>query len=74
MLVELEVGPTLAAALADIVDTGIHNIGVERIVDAAAVFDSVTVDVAKTPDDKHMLLRALKLREWLDRGALEALW
>ena len=37
MLVELEVGPTPAAALADIVDTGIHNIGVEGIVDAKAV-------------------------------------
>ena len=74
MLVELEVGPTPAAALAEIVDTGIHNIGVEGIVDAKAVFDSVTADVVKTPDDRHMLLHALKLREWLDRGALKALW
>ena len=66
MLVEIEVGPTPAAELAKIVDTGLHNIGVEGIVDAKADFDSVTADVVKTPDDKHMLLHAFKLREWCD--------
>ena len=75
MLVELEVGPTAPAKLAEIIDSGLHNmISVEGIVDAKAVFDSVTADVVKTPDDKHMLLHALKLREWLDRGALRAVW
>ena len=71
---ELEAGPTPAAALAEIVDTGIHDIGVEGIVDAKAVVDSVTADVVKTPDDEHMLLHALKLRECLDRDALRTLW
>ena len=74
MLVELEIGPTPPAQLAEIIDTGLHLISVEGVVDARAVYDAVTADVVKTPDDKHMLLHALKLREWLDRGALRALW
>ena len=74
MLVELEVGPKPPGQLAEIVDTGLHMISVEGIVDARAVYDAVTADVVKTPDDKHMLLHALKLREWLDRGAVRALW
>ena len=74
MLVELEVRPTSPSQLADIIDTGQHMISVEAVVDARAVYDAVTADVVKTPDDKHMLLHALKLREWLDRGAVRALW
>ena len=58
MLVELEVGPKPPAQLAEIVDTGLHMISVEGVVDAGAVYDAVTADVVKTPDDKHMLLHA----------------
>ena len=75
MLLELELGPTPASKLAEIIDGGAHSlISVESVVDARAVFDSITADVVKTPDDKHMLLHALKMREWLDRGALRAVW
>ena len=73
MLVELEIGPTPPAQLAEIIDTGLHMISVEGVVDARAVYDAVTADVVKTPDDKHMFHHALKLREWLDRGAVRAL-
>ena len=74
MLVELEVGPTSPSQLAEIIDTGQHMISVEGVVDARAAYDAVTADVVRTPDDKRMLLHALKLREWLDRGAARALW
>ena len=75
MLVELEIGPMNPGKLAECMDTGGQNyIPVEGVVDARAVFDSITADVVKTPDDKHMLLHALKIREWLDRGALRAVW
>ena len=74
MLIELEVGPTAPSKLAEFFDTGQHYIPVEGVVDARAVYDSVTADVVKTPDDKHMLLHVLKLREWLDRGAVRAVW
>ena len=74
MLIDLDVGPLGPAKLAEIVDSGQHLIPVEGVVDARAVYDSVTADVVKTPDDRHMLLLALKLREWPDRGALRAAW
>ena len=74
LLVELEIGPQAPSKLAEIMDTGQHYIPIEGVVDARAVYDSITADVVKTPDDKHMLLHALKLREWLDRGAIRACW
>ena len=74
MLIELDVGHQCPRKLAEVIDMGQHDIPVEGVVDARAVYDSVTADVVKTPDDRHMLLHALKLREWLDRGALRAAW
>ena len=74
MLVELHLGPTPPAQLAEIIESGRCDISVEGVVDAKAVFDAVTADAVKTPDDRHMLLHALKFREWLDRGAIRALW
>ena len=75
MLLELEIGPTNPGKLSEYIDCGGQDhIPVEGIVDARAVFDSITAEVVKTPDDKHMLLHALKIREWLDRGALRAVW
>ena len=66
MLVELEVGPTPPAQLAEIVDSGLFDIAVEGVVDAKAVFDSVTADVAdelraRLHDDLVALQRAVRL-------------
>ena len=73
MLVELEIGPTSPSRLAEIVDTGQHMISVEGVVDAKAVYDAVTADVVKTPDDKHLLFHARAMREFLEAGHVDRL-
>ena len=40
-------------------------------VDAHSVFASVTADTVRTPNDKHLLVHALALREFLDDGTLK---
>ena len=51
MLIELDDWPQGPAKLAEIIDTGQQVIPVEGVVDARAVYDSITADVVKTPDD-----------------------
>ena len=41
--------------------------------DAKAVFDSATADNIKTPDDKHLLLHARAMREFMEFGRVERL-
>ena len=47
---------------------------VESVVDAESVFDSVTADPVKNPDDKHMLPHALKFREWANVDMVRVIW
>ena len=41
--------------------------------DAKAVFDSITADQIKPPDDKNLLLHARAMREFLDSGFVDRL-
>jgi len=43
-------------------------------VDAKSVFDSVTAETVRTPADRHLLLHALAVREFLDDGRLRRLY
>ena len=42
--------------------------------DARAVYDSVTAVQLKTPDDKHLLLHARAMREFLESGPVDRLY
>ena len=43
-------------------------------VDAKSVFDSVAAETVRTPADRHLLLHALAVREFLDDGRLRRLY
>ena len=43
-------------------------------VDAKAVYDSVTARHLKTPDDKHLILHARAMREFLESGHVDRLY
>ena len=43
-------------------------------VDAKAVYDSITTRHLKTPDDKHLILHARAMREFLDNGHVDRLY
>ena len=42
--------------------------------DAKAVYDSVTATTLKTPDDKHLLLHARAMREFMEMGPVDRLY
>lgn len=42
-------------------------------IDAKAVFDSITADHINTPDDKHLVLHARAMREFLEAGRVDRL-
>ena len=46
----------------------------EAVIDAKAVFDSITAKVVAPPADKHLFLCVLKLREFLDRQLIDKIW
>ena len=43
-------------------------------VDAKAVYDSITARHLKTPDDKHLILHARAMREFLESGHVDRLY
>ena len=43
-------------------------------VDARGVFDALTADVMKTPNDKALLLHAKAMRELLEEGCVDRLF
>ena len=43
-------------------------------VDARSVFDSLTADVVRTPNDKQLLLHAKAMRELLEDGQIDRLF
>lgn len=71
---EIMQGPMTAAELSDAQLHGRHPMAVWACIDAKAVFDSIVGEPVKTPADAHLLVHALKVREWLDDGNLGKLW
>ena len=49
-------------------NSGAYPVECELLIDARAVFDSLTAKTVKTPADKNLLLHVLALREHLDSG------
>ena len=43
-------------------------------IDAKAVFDSITADYIETADDKHLVLHARAMREFLEAGRVDRLY
>ena len=43
-------------------------------IDARAVFDNIIADLVKTPYDKHLLVHALAVREFLRMRAVQSLY
>ena len=72
-LTEVLSGVRSATQLADIMEEGKNVIELDCLIDARSVLDSVSAEEVKTPNDKIMLLHALKLREHLDRKQLSRL-
>ena len=46
----------------------------EAGIDARPVFDAITASHLKTPDDKHLLLHARAMREFLEMGPVDRLY
>ena len=67
-------GEMSAAKLADMQTAGQMRPPLELCIDAKSVSDSVTAERAATPNDKHLLVHCLKLREFLASGVVSALW
>ena len=72
-LTEIVSGNMTAGELAKRFDTGNLSVSVKGIIDAKAVLDSVTADEVKTPSDKHLLVHAKAVREFMKRLALKSL-
>ena len=72
-LTEVLTGVQTASRLADIMENGKNVIPLDCLIDARSVLDSVSAEEVKTPNDKIMLVHALKLREHLERGQLNRL-
>ena len=50
------------------------GIPLDAVVDARSVFDSLTADVVRTPNDKQLLLHAKAMRELLEDGQIDRLF
>ena len=74
LLTEVTFGAMSAERLCDAADAGRFAFPVEPVVDARSVFDALASSPVKPPEEKSMLLRLLKFREWLDLGVVRALW
>ena len=72
-LTELMWGPQPALALVELFRTGSLAVSVEGCLDARSVYDSVTAEAVRTPADRHLLVHALAVREYLENGALTTL-
>ena len=70
---EILEGISSAAVLAERQDSGKMSLRLDCVIDARAVLDSVTADEIRTPNDKIMLIHALRLRELLDSKQLDQL-
>ena len=62
-----------ALSMSQLLDSGGLSMDVESCLDARAVFDSVMASPVRTPNDKLLLIHALAVREYLDRGVLKRL-
>ena len=69
---ELHLGTRTAKQLLD--QQGQAGIPLDAGVDAKSVFDSLTADVDKTPNDKQLLLHAKAMRELLEDGQIDRLF
>ncbi len=69
---ELHLGTKSAKQLLE--QQGQAGIPMDAGVDAKSVFDSLTADVVKTPNDKQLLLHAKAMREFLEDGQVDRLF
>ena len=74
LLTETELGAMTAAQLCDLQTAGRLSVALHLCIDAKSVFDSVTTDKPATPNDKHLLVHCLMLREFLHGGLLSVIW
>ena len=74
LLTELAQGAMSAEQLCDIQSSGQLAFSLHACIDAKSVFDAITADKIATPNDKHLLIHCLKMREFADRGLIAALW
>ena len=73
-LTEINVGAMTAQQLLQHISNQKEMIPTFAFVDAKAVFDSLTAEVVKTPHDKHLLLHALAMREFLESTRLTGIY
>ena len=69
---ELHLGTRTAKQLLE--QQGQAGIPLDAGVDARSVFDSLTADVVRTPNDKQLLLHAKAMRELLEDGNIDRLF
>lgn len=72
-LTEVLSGVQSAAKLSEVLEGGRNLIPLDCIIDARSVLDSVSQNEVKTPNDRVMLIHALKLREHLTRNQISRL-
>ena len=72
-LTQVLLGNMTAAKLAELQEKGKLALQMDCVIDARAVQDSVVAEEVKTPNDKIMLIHALRMRELLDKGQISNL-
>jgi hypothetical protein len=73
-LTELRSGALTALDLVKRLGAGDWAIPMSACIDAKAVFDNIVADVVKTPYDKHLLVHALAVREFLRSRSVHSLY
>ena len=73
-LTELSIGPQSARELTKLLEDGVAAVPMTACIDARAVFDNIVADVVKTPYDKHLVVHALAVREFLRLRAIKSLY
>jgi hypothetical protein len=71
---ELRRGVRNARELVEMLNKGEHVVPMTACIDARAVFDNIIADLVKTPYDKHLLVHALAVREFLRLRAVTSLY